>query len=208
MFVITAMTLTYIWQLLQACSTVIKIRPNAGQWVIALFAAEYDEKMLWRPKVSTHKQRAVKRVCVCDVERVCAVVRHVSESERDSVADVASAAGDGGYDVQLNIASTSTRTVSDNYVSPADIAYTATYQCICWIFAEVFRVRPQSIVIQQWFAASAVVHITVVTCFRTSRFKIPPVACWHYDMCMISDMLHAYSAAVVVAAVTVTIAAS
>jgi len=155
-------------------------------------------------------QRAVKRVCVCvcDVERVCAVVRHVSESERDSVADVASAAGDGGYDVHLNIASTSTRTVSDNYVSPADIAYTATYQCICWIFAEVFRVRPQSIVMQQWFAASAVVHITVVMCFCTSRFKIPPVACKHYDMCMISDMLYAYSAAVVVAAMTVTIAAS
>ena len=67
---------------------------------------------------------------VSDVERDSDVVSHVSESERESVADVASDAGDSGSDVQQDVASTSTRTewvpVTDNYVSPADIVFTAT----------------------------------------------------------------------------------
>ena len=65
---------------------------------------------------------------VSDVERDSDVVSHVSESERESVADVA--AGDSGSDVQQDVASTSTRTewvpVTDNHVSPAGMVFTAT----------------------------------------------------------------------------------
>ena len=69
---------------------------------------------------------------ISDVEPDSEVGSHVSESDRQSVADVASDAGDSGSqgsDVVQTAASTSTRTewvpVSDKYVAPADISFTA-----------------------------------------------------------------------------------
>jgi len=67
---------------------------------------------------------------VSDVERDSDVVSHVSESERESVADAASDAGYSRSDVQQDVASTSTRTewvpVTDNYVSLSGMVFTAT----------------------------------------------------------------------------------